>query len=232
MLERARLEEYSEEGRTESHQKDTRSGNYPAERDRNSKCELGQHGILSDADLQHIKTTLSCDMQPNARSTHVSQIFTPRSPGDWEGYFPIISPLFAILELGELMKIMKENYCFKATVKQYKTKIEQWRREGKLPPKNFKQSEMRAMVRKVRKRQADGKVSEFRYRGWPVDHDKIIRFEARFPHIDYSGGPSTPSCLSCYTPSAHDSPSPEPSDRQEMEISKPPNLVEDIAYRH
>ncbi|MCJ1473176.1 hypothetical protein MMC13_001827 [Lambiella insularis] len=96
---------------------------------------------------------------------------------------------------------MDEDYHFKASRKQYNTKIAQWR-----IGKNIKENEMKAIVRKERQRkmQDPPKDSVFRVRKLPVDSQKIERFK-RDNRINSDDDISmldagTPSDVSCDTP--------------------------------
>lgn len=66
-------------------------------------------------------------------------------------------------------------YLFNS-IKQYKTQIGQWQKEGRFPPKHIKRADMEAMVSLKEQRALDGKQTVFFYRGWRIDDIKIKRF--------------------------------------------------------
>ena len=93
--------------------------------------------------------------------------------------------------------------------KQYKTQIKRWGLE-----KNVKDNEMRAVIRMQRKRkEIDGKESEFLLRDRVVPPQKITRYmkrtglSANAPLSRASA--STPSDIICYTPSGGDPSTPD-----------------------
>ena len=83
----------------------------------------------------------------------------------------------------------------------YKHRIKLWGLR-----KNNQEQEARTVMRKKVARQAIGKQSNFRLRGKPIDVDDIVRYFKRkgIPNPEALGGnedASTPSNLSCWTPS-------------------------------
>jgi hypothetical protein len=79
---------------------------------------------------------------------------------------------------------------------QYKKKMSQWRREGKLPPKNIQNSMMIFMSEKAKKRKAEeDKDTNFHFRGWSVVAEKIRRFEERYETNVHDG--NSPSAGTC-----------------------------------
>ncbi|TGO44128.1 hypothetical protein BOTNAR_0931g00010 [Botryotinia narcissicola] len=77
--------------------------------------------------------------------------------------------------LEEVMKIMENEFGFRATPRQYKRRIEQWKLD-----KNIKENDMRVILRKDLKRKREGKSSEFRISGREVESKKIRRFAQRY----------------------------------------------------
>lgn len=58
--------------------------------------------------------------------------------------------------------------------KMYKSKLAQWRKEGKLPPKRISGRSQKAMIRISDARlQQTGRGTTFRYRGHPVAPEKF-----------------------------------------------------------
>ncbi|TGO60804.1 hypothetical protein BELL_1186g00020 [Botrytis elliptica] len=100
--------------------------------------------------------------------------------------------------LKEVMKIMENEYGFRATPRQYKRRIEQWKLD-----KNIKENDMRVILRKDLKRKREGKNSEFRISGREIDPKKIQRFAQRYKVTEESileSNVETPCYIDCDTP--------------------------------
>ncbi|KAF7872024.1 uncharacterized protein EAF02_009129 [Botrytis sinoallii] len=100
--------------------------------------------------------------------------------------------------LNEVMKIMENEYGFRATLRQYKRRIEQWKLV-----KNIKENDMRVILRKDLKRKREGKNSEFRINGREVEPKKIQRFAQRYKVTEESileFNVETPCYIDCDTP--------------------------------
>ncbi|MCJ1420438.1 hypothetical protein MMC32_006795 [Xylographa parallela] len=138
------------------------------------------------------------DTRPRSRQPKT----TTRSEQDWEDQRPNITRLFVEqdLPLQDVIQMMDEQYHFKASRKQYNTKIQQWH-----IGKNVRDIEMRAIVRKEmqRKMENPAKNSVFRVRKRPVNSQKIERFmrDKGFEGDDVIiMDAGTPSDISCDTP--------------------------------
>ncbi|TGO91199.1 hypothetical protein BPOR_0036g00290 [Botrytis porri] len=100
--------------------------------------------------------------------------------------------------LKEVMKIMENEYGFRATSRQYKRRIEQWKLD-----KNIKENDMRVILRKDSKRKREGKNSEFRISGREIEPKKIQRFAQRYKVTEESileFNVETPCYIDCDTP--------------------------------
>ncbi|KAF7922039.1 uncharacterized protein EAE98_008250 [Botrytis deweyae] len=100
--------------------------------------------------------------------------------------------------LNEVTKIMENEYGFRATPRQYKRRIEQWKLI-----KNIKENDMRVILRKDLKRKREGKNSEFRINGREVEPKKIQRFAQRYKVTEESileFNVETPCYIDCDTP--------------------------------
>ncbi|CZR50274.1 uncharacterized protein PAC_00146 [Phialocephala subalpina] len=130
----------------------------------------------------------------------------PLSNEDWEAQRATFQRLYSTEDktLQEVIEVMEKEYGFRATKKQYKTKIKRWGLE-----KNVKDKEMSTIVRKERKRrEVDGKESEFLVRGRVVPQEKIRRYMKRTETSAHaalsqtSPAASTPSDIFYHTPTA------------------------------
>ncbi|KAF7955624.1 hypothetical protein EAE96_004550 [Botrytis aclada] len=122
------------------------------------------------------------------------------SPEEWERQRLVFTQLYATEDkpLKEVMKIMENEYGFRATPRQYKRRIEQWKLN-----KNIKENDMRVMSRKDLKRKREGKNSEFRISGREIENKKIQRFAQRYKVTEESileFDAETPSYIDCDTP--------------------------------
>ncbi|MCJ1398407.1 hypothetical protein MMC11_001605 [Xylographa trunciseda] len=125
-----------------------------------------------------------------------------RTEQEWEDQKPNFLRLFVDqnLPLEDVIQKMDEEHDFKASRKQYNTRIALWR-----VGKNIKDNEMRAIVRKEtrRKKENPPKDSVFRVRKYPVNPQKIARFkrDKGFEDDDIiMMDAGTPSDISCDTP--------------------------------
>jgi Clr5 domain len=142
-------------------------------------------------------TNIFIDMEQVGNPSVASRLkpVQPQSAQDWEVRRPIIEELYWTdgRKLPEVMGTMKTMYNFSATYsiptscdgnrvidsrhrkKQYKDQFKRWNFE-----KNIKTDEMKAIIR-VRKRRRDdeGKDTQFRLRERPVPQEKIDRFVKR-----------------------------------------------------
>jgi hypothetical protein len=135
------------------------------------------------------------------------------SSQEWESRRPEITRLYVDekLPLQAVINTMKAEHRFFGTTKQYKDRIEKW----SINVKNFKAYEMKAVVRKRQQRKLDEKKETgFRIRGRKVEPEKIEQFMKRngisesSQYWPTSPTASTPSVISCYTPSVRGPPTP------------------------
>ena len=121
---------------------------------------------------------------------------------EWDDQKPNIYQFYVTenLSLEVVMRKMEEDYHFKASRKQYRTKIKEWG----MDIKNIKNHEMQAIVRKDRKRKAEDPLreSEYRVNGQTVEPKKIERFMERWKHrlgdiMADTGKENKPFCSAC-----------------------------------
>jgi hypothetical protein len=108
----------------------------------------------------------------------ITQFISQRSTQEWESRRSEITRLYVDekLPLQTVIDTMKAEHGFCGTKKQYKDRIEKWG----INVKNFKRSEMKAVVRKRQRRKLDeNKDSVFRIRGREVESEKIVKFMKR-----------------------------------------------------
>ncbi|KAM0136778.1 hypothetical protein ACHAO1_004337 [Botrytis cinerea] len=122
------------------------------------------------------------------------------SAEEWESQRSIFTQLYLTegKSLKEVMETMESKYGFRATPRQYKRRIEQWKLD-----KNIKESDMRVILRKDLKRKREGKKSEFRISGREIEPKKIQRFAQRYKVteetiLDFNV--ETPCYIDCDTP--------------------------------
>ncbi|KAJ8069430.1 hypothetical protein OCU04_003084 [Sclerotinia nivalis] len=125
---------------------------------------------------------------------------TEHSAEDWECQRAAFTQLYMGQDkcLKEVMKIMEDEHGFRATPRQYKRRIEQWKLD-----KNIKENDMRVILRKDLKRKREGKKSEFRISGRDVVPQKIERFAQRNKMTEESileFDTETPGYIACDTP--------------------------------
>ncbi|KAI9640193.1 hypothetical protein NHQ30_011430 [Ciborinia camelliae] len=98
------------------------------------------------------------------------------SAEEWERQRSTFTQLYIVedMPLKEVINIMEKEYKFRATPKQYKRRIEQWKLD-----KNIKENDMKVILRKNLKRKREGKESEFSISGRDVEPQKIQRFAQR-----------------------------------------------------
>ncbi|KAL2037648.1 hypothetical protein N7G274_009593 [Stereocaulon virgatum] len=118
----------------------------------------------------------------------------------WVKHRTLIAQLYEERSLAEVMDFMERQHGFRATTKMYKTHIKKYG----LDKKN-KELEMRAIVRKQRRRAAQGKQSLFRIRGRTIDYESVIRYWKRKgisieESIAQPRECATPEALECVTP--------------------------------
>ncbi|CAL5867833.1 uncharacterized protein PFLUO_LOCUS2054 [Penicillium psychrofluorescens] len=143
---------------------------------------------------------------PNPSSSS-SSIFRPRRSEDWQNYRETIEQLYRNdqLKLRDVKRIMERDYNFYASEKQYKDRFAEWNLR-----KNLKQKEVHVMLRKQKRRAAQGKQTAFRLHGQVVDKKRITRFGRRYPDVwnhvqktpadKLSPEPETPSDMTYFTP--------------------------------
>ncbi|KAK3339691.1 Clr5 domain-containing protein [Lasiosphaeria hispida] len=100
----------------------------------------------------------------------------PARDEDWEPFKEAITQLYWTEEgrLREVMNIMQAVHNFCATEKQYRTRFKKWNLE-----KNINSKRMKAMVGIQKRRQENGKGTEFSFHGRPVPQEKIDRWQKR-----------------------------------------------------
>ncbi|KAF2870693.1 hypothetical protein BDV95DRAFT_66032 [Massariosphaeria phaeospora] len=96
---------------------------------------------------------------------------------DWENNKATITKLWSSNKLQDVMRIMRDEYGFQATVKQYKTQFRKWG----IDTKRIEAPEYKAILRKKRKREQEewAKSTQFELHGEIVPASKIARFENR-----------------------------------------------------
>lgn len=135
-------------------------------------------------------------------------------------------------KLRDVREIMIQKHGFRATIHQYKIRLQQWGLE-----KNNKESDMRYMSAKAAQRAAQGKKSAFRVRGREISQAELDRYWHRKHHGHQKGSSpgagedidlsNMPEEIECYTPvsSRPSSPSPpslDPPQRPEVIIPRDP----------
>ncbi|KAF2806100.1 uncharacterized protein BDZ99DRAFT_501615 [Mytilinidion resinicola] len=115
-----------------------------------------------------------------AIQTNMAIPFPCSSTKDLDAWMDEIISLNSEHKLQDTMEIMEREYQFRATEKMYKTKLAQWRKQGKLPPKRVSGRSQKAMLR-IEKEHLDatGRGTSFRYRGHPIPPEKYRRYEKR-----------------------------------------------------
>ncbi|KAI9765917.1 MAG: hypothetical protein M1840_007058 [Geoglossum simile] len=133
---------------------------------------------------------------------------------DWDIHRETVKWLYCTENktLKELAKIMKQNYGFHATTRQYQRKFSEWRLR-----KNFSADEMEEVIRKRKERGDENRASAFVVRGRPIAPEKIDRYVKR-RNINEdtlvsqrSPSATTPSAIDNYTPSTGVPATPVPS---------------------
>lgn len=116
------------------------------------------------------------DSMPSLPKPARRPALTEHSAEDWECQRATFTRLYIAEDktLKEVMEIMENEHGFRATPRQYKRRIEQWKLD-----KNIKESDMRIILRKDLKRKHEGKKSEFKISGRDVEPQKIERFAQR-----------------------------------------------------
>ena len=165
-------------------------------------------GILDLPDHQPAAYQLSSTFQPDASTITLSHFNPTTAPMGatvansngwaakeaWEKHQAVIKQLYLHdrRPLEEVMRLMRDQHGFRATlvlrawlyisrvslifvrVKMYKTYIKKWG----LDKKN-KEPELRAIVRKYKQRQHQGKSSTFHVRGQHLDFAEVVRYWER-----------------------------------------------------
>ncbi|KAE8448607.1 hypothetical protein EG329_009032 [Mollisiaceae sp. DMI_Dod_QoI] len=136
---------------------------------------------------------------PPQQGQQAQSTYSTPTRADWEHHRQLIKQLYVDenKKLKDVIEIM-EQHGFKATPKMYKDRIKKWGLD-----KNNKEHEMLAIVRKKTERDAIGKQTKFRLRGRIVTMDQVLHYLNRKEKFKNRGSPfpSTPSDLSCRTPS-------------------------------
>ncbi|KAK1773977.1 hypothetical protein QBC45DRAFT_490055 [Copromyces sp. CBS 386.78] len=129
------------------------------------------------------------------------------SKEEWEMWKKTITHLYLSekRKLRDVREIMVQKHGFRATIHQYKIRLQQWGLE-----KNNRESDMRFMLAKAAQRAAQGKKSAFRVRGREISQAELDRYWHRKHHghkkassrgdgedIDLS---IMPHEIECYTP--------------------------------
>ncbi|KAM0796927.1 hypothetical protein BDR22DRAFT_975663 [Usnea florida] len=120
------------------------------------------------------------------------------SKDDWIKHQTLIGQLYRQQPLAEVMTFMQQEHSFRATEKMYKTRIKQWGLD-----KKHKENEMRAIVRKTKTLDSQGKSALFRVRGRPVDYKDVVSFFKRKnvrleDVITQRTGSKTPEAVECF----------------------------------
>ncbi|CAD6443809.1 9bfe5c77-07d6-4a65-91cb-700e6146b374 [Sclerotinia trifoliorum] len=140
------------------------------------------------------------DYMPSLPKPARRPALTGHSAEDWERQRATFTQLYIAEDkpLKEVMKLMEEKHRFRATPRQYKRRIEQWKLD-----KNIKENDMRVILRKDLKRKREGKKSEFKISGRDVEPQKIERFAQRNKTTEESilgFDIETPGYIACDTP--------------------------------
>ncbi|APA11329.1 hypothetical protein SS1G_11575 [Sclerotinia sclerotiorum 1980 UF-70] len=140
------------------------------------------------------------DSMPSLPKPARRPALTEHSAEDWERQRATFTRLYTAEDktLKEVMEIMENEHGFRATPRQYKRRIEQWKLD-----KNIKESDMRIILRKDLKRKHEGKKSEFKISGRDVEPQKIERFAQRKKMTEESilgFDIETPGYIACDTP--------------------------------
>ncbi|KAH7333443.1 hypothetical protein BKA65DRAFT_507832 [Rhexocercosporidium sp. MPI-PUGE-AT-0058] len=125
----------------------------------------------------------------------------PKGPTreDWDRHQELITHLWSVenKKLSEVVAIMAQ-YGHVASEKMYKDRFKKWKLDKKI-----KERDAFAILRKMRERDAVGKETVIKLRGRSFNMDDLSRYLKRkkgMPIPDCSGS-STPSDISCRTPS-------------------------------
>ena len=129
----------------------------------------------------------------------------------WENIRPTIKRLYLDEDktLKDVMATMQRDFGHKATIKMYQNRITKWGLD-----KNCKAHEMKAIARKMVKRDAMGKASVFQIRGRQIERKEVLRHLKRKGYQsleevllrDKSPETNTPSDVRCLTPEPSNSP--------------------------
>ncbi|EHA56897.1 hypothetical protein MGG_06790 [Pyricularia oryzae 70-15] len=135
--------------------------------------------VVSDTDSKTWPALESTALQPPPRVKMPPSVnyVRPTRPEDWEPYRGIIEELYKTQKLKDVMDTMERVYFFKATTRQYKTKIKEWG----LDDKYIKTNEYIGILKEKRRLERDdpGRSYEFYLRGKHVEASSILRFESR-----------------------------------------------------
>ena len=144
-------------------------------------CGLGR-AILPKSgpsdQLDPVSITSSATTTPRKLASRGTKSAT-KTDQEWESQKANFHQLYVIEKrtLKVAMEKMEEDHHFKASRKQYTTKIKEW----DMDIKNMKTHDMQAIIRKDRKRKVEDplKESEFLVNGQIVERKKIERFMER-----------------------------------------------------
>ncbi|EAA30331.2 hypothetical protein GE21DRAFT_10591 [Neurospora crassa] len=151
------------------------------------------------------------------------------SKEEWETWKKTITHLYLSekRKLRDVREIMIQKHGFRATIHQYKIRLQQWGLE-----KNNKESDMRYMSAKAAQRAAQGKKSAFRVRGRDISQAELDRYWHRKHHGHQKGSSagigedidlsSMPEEIECYTPASSRPSSPTPPS---LDPPQPPEAI-------
>ena len=99
---------------------------------------------------------------------------TGPSAGEWELHQPTIKRLYLDQDrtLPDVMKIMQQQYSFKASTKMFKRRLTLW----KMDSKNLKKSEVKQIAHMKVVQDAAGKRSAFQIKGRQIDARDVVRY--------------------------------------------------------
>ncbi|KAF2490246.1 TPR-like protein [Lophium mytilinum] len=185
-----------------------------------------------------IHASQSADLVDNTPAMPRTSMAPPANPrkrkaptlraDDWEPYKARVLELHITLKLPlpEVKKRIEYEFGFNAELRQYRTRISQWKKD-----KNVKTKEMEAIVRKRQKRkfiETEKRELIFEVRGSEVEPHKIDRWMKRHdisessPYV-FSPAAPTPSDVGCRTVSERGSPSASPAYSAGTPYLSPPN---------
>lgn len=133
------------------------------------------------------------------------------TPKVLEEYFGIIEPLYENYKATEVTNILRRDHSLRVTLNQYKKKISDWQKAGRLHYKNIPKPDMQIMVHEQLRKACAGEKVKFRYRTGPVKPEKLDRFRKK-NRIRNSRSPSAdiPQYIECKTESTSGDESSQP----------------------